>query len=135
MAPGNLPHHRAPGKDGARPLPSCPHCPGVAPLLSWQEDSLGRRHVRATCSRCQRWLGFVPKTAGNSAVADRSSSATDLLNCLTMLDELKIAIHSDGTRVYFTWPDCERVPAELHALVRACSFRLAKLMGDTSKIR
>jgi hypothetical protein len=117
-----------------RPVPACPRCPGAPPALSWQEDAAGQRRIRAECSRCRRFLAFAPQVEPYVGEADRAGSHNDLLDVLTRLDELEVELRSDGTRVYFAAGDYRRVPAELAALVRSCSHRLARMIGDTSKI-
>jgi hypothetical protein len=52
-----------------RPVPTCPRCPpGTGFVLGPAEDRLGRRHVRASCRRCQRHLTFVRRDVADSSV-------------------------------------------------------------------
>jgi hypothetical protein len=53
------------------PEPTCGQCGGVEMTYRWQEDSLGRRHIRRTCARCNRWCGF----ANTEYFADRANAA------------------------------------------------------------
>jgi hypothetical protein len=56
--------------------PVCPRHPGVGFLCSWKVDSLGRRHVRATCATCGRNLGFVPAVGEYAEMADLAGGVT-----------------------------------------------------------
>jgi hypothetical protein len=58
-----------------------------------------------------------------------------MLDVLVRLDELYVELHSDGRHAYLSYGDEQRVPQDLVALVRSCSHRLAKMMGDTKKMR
>jgi hypothetical protein len=75
-----------------RPVPACPRCPGAPPALAWQEDSAGRRCIRAECSRCRRWLGFAPVVEAYIGQADAAASHNDLLDVLTRLDGLGVKL-------------------------------------------
>jgi uncharacterized protein (DUF3820 family) len=46
----------------ARPVrqPQCKDHPQGGFTCRWQTDSLGRKHIRAECAVCKRYLGFVP---------------------------------------------------------------------------
>src|SRR5262249_42066256 len=68
-----------------RTLPSCRRCPGVAPLLHWLQDSLGRRRIKASCGRCHRSLGFMPAVSPYTDMAFVNSSPTPVLDALTRL--------------------------------------------------
>lgn len=46
--------------------------PGGAPLVRWQVDALGRRHIRAECGVCGRFLRFLKTSPANVARADAS---------------------------------------------------------------
>jgi hypothetical protein len=101
--------------------------------LHWQEDSSGKRMIRAECSGCGAFITFAPQVEPYVGEADRAGSHNDLLDVLTRLDELGIELHSDGRRVHFAGDDARRVPPDLMALVRSCSHRLGRLMGNTGR--
>jgi hypothetical protein len=56
--------------------PACPKHPNVGFLCSWKVDSLGRRHVRASCATCGRHLGFVPAVGEYAEMADLVGGGT-----------------------------------------------------------
>jgi hypothetical protein len=107
----------------------CPRC-GPAPVaVGWLESRDGGRRLRADCKGCGRFLCWLPRTAELEAHADTAGSPTDLLDVMTRLEDLGITLRSDGRAVWFDYPGCRRVGAELAALVRSCSHRLARLIG------
>jgi hypothetical protein len=53
----------------ARPCPSC----GGQPVYHWQEIADGRRQIRATCGRCERWLGFAAVRPPYTTAADAAA--------------------------------------------------------------
>jgi hypothetical protein len=116
-------------------VPPCPRCAAGDFVVRSQEDRLGRRQLRAECARCRKWLTYLPATPTYRAAADRASSPTAALDVLTRLDDLGIDLESDGGSVWVPWPAYRRVPADLQALIRQCSYQLAKLNGDTRKRR
>jgi hypothetical protein len=66
----------APGRP-PRPVERCPRCPSsVGVDFRWQADSWGRRHVRSECAGCGKFLGFVPRTAPYTTLADEAQGVT-----------------------------------------------------------
>lgn len=49
---------------------TCPSCGPVEPLLSWSLMSDGRRHIKARCPRCHRFLCWAEQTPANVQAAD-----------------------------------------------------------------
>src|SRR5262249_3322028 len=58
------------------PGPVCPVCgPAGGYTCHWQDDSLGRPHVKATCGRCGKFLKFLPKIEIFKTMAAQARSA------------------------------------------------------------
>jgi hypothetical protein len=55
-------------------VPPCPRCAATEFVARWQEDRLGRRHLRAECAGCRKWLTYLPATSAYAAEADRARS-------------------------------------------------------------
>jgi hypothetical protein len=120
---------RTPPEPPPQPIPSCGRCgPGAGFRCAWQEDRLGRRHVRAECARCGRFLGFAPKEQPYAGMADAAASPTPVLDVLVRLEDLGVQLHSDGASVYVPGRDRHRVPPDLHSLIRQCAHQLARLL-------
>jgi hypothetical protein len=64
-------------------------------------------------------------------MADAAASPTAVLDVLTRLEVLGIELESNGRRVWLRYEDYSRVSPDLRALIRSCSFQLAKRMGRT----
>jgi hypothetical protein len=63
------------------PPPRCPDCKSAGePHYCWQEDSAGRRRIRAECAACQKWLGFVPLVEPFTSLADATASSRATLD-------------------------------------------------------
>ena len=117
-----------------RPVPSCQRCRDKGETdagfsCSWDEDAGGHRRVRASCARCGRFLTYLPSQPPYTDQADAMGSGTDLLDVLTELEERGVELHSDGRRTWVDWPECQRLPLRLQALLRSCSHQLALLLG------
>jgi hypothetical protein len=114
------------------PAPTCQRCPGAGTLARWQEDRNGARRIRAECSRCRRWLGFLPQVEPHVSQADAAASPTAILDALTRLEALGVELHSDGATVWVRdgW---DRVPPDLNAVVKQASHQLARLLGKTRR--
>jgi hypothetical protein len=114
------------------PLPACRQC-GVAGIIAhWQEDCAGGRRIRGECVRCGRFLCWLPQLEPWIRQADYNASPTPVLDVLTQLDDLGIELESDGHSMQVPLQDWQRVPPELHALIRQCSHQLARMLGRTA---
>jgi hypothetical protein len=91
----------------------------------WFQDSIGRKRIRADCRRCRTMLTHPLCVEPFVSMANASASDTPILDGLTRLDDLGVEMVSDGQRVYFAPGDWRKVPADLNAVVRSCSHRLA----------
>jgi hypothetical protein len=111
-----------------RPLRGCKRHPDAKPVITWEEDSLGRKRLRGDCSRCGRFCDFPPCVPPYTTAADAHASPTPVLDVLTQLDELGLELVSDGKAVRVAAQDVPRVPAELLRLVRQCRHELARLL-------
>ena len=107
----------------------CRHCAAEGYTARWQEDRNGRRRIRADCLGCGRFLAWLPILEPWITSANRNASPTPILDVLTRLDDLDAELRSDGRTVWVKARDWRRVPPDLHALIRQCSHRLARLMG------
>jgi uncharacterized protein (DUF3820 family) len=73
---------QARGVEVAMPPPSpltvrgCHRCPTAGVALRWQQDRLGRRHIRAGCSTCDGFIVFVPSRPPFAALADTPQEMT-----------------------------------------------------------
>ncbi len=114
-------------------IPWCPTCPLTSFVVTWQEDRRGGRRIRAECLRCGRWLTWLPQAPLWTQQADRNASPTALLDVLTRLEDLGIDLQSDGRTVWVPWPDVQRIPLDLRAVIRQCSHQLARLLGQTPR--
>jgi hypothetical protein len=116
-------------------VPACRQCgPGAGFRCGWRQDSLGRRHVRASCARRGAWLVFLPSRGRYARLADAAASQTAILDALTRLEALGVEPYSDGTRVYFAPGDHQRVPPDLHAVIRQCGHALAKMLAGGRRV-
>jgi hypothetical protein len=111
--------------------PRCPTCRSASePRYCWQEDSTGRRRIRAECAACQRWLGFAPEVEPYTRMANSAVSQTAALDVLCTCAELGIDLRSDGQVADFaTHDDYRRAPERLRELLMQCRYRLGHLMG------
>src|SRR5262249_45944453 len=66
-----------------KPLPVCDRCDDEWTELSWHELGDGRRQIRATCRFCYKFVGFVPQTPRNVALANENKPKAGLLDALT----------------------------------------------------
>jgi hypothetical protein len=58
-----------------RQPPTCPTCgPEGGYTCAWQNDILGRPHVKATCGRCGRFLKFVPCVEPFTSMAEADAA-------------------------------------------------------------
>src|SRR5579871_4786201 len=108
--------------------PRCKRCPSEDFSVEWQEDRRGRRCLRATCS-CDLFLCFLPLIQPWIDAANEVASPAPLLDALIRLEGLGIDLQSDGKTVWFFGDDRQRVPPDLHALIRQCSHQLARMIG------
>jgi hypothetical protein len=115
-----------------RPLPACQRCPGVRPLLSWLQDSLGRDRIKIECARCHQSLGFAPQVSPYVEQANATASKTPVLDALTRFDAVGVELESDGKRVYYSPGAWQRVPPDLRRLVDQCRHLLARMIGKTT---
>jgi uncharacterized protein (DUF3820 family) len=113
--------------------PACRDCGAVGIVARWQEDSRGERRIRGACLRCGRYLCWLPNQEPWVGQADAVASKTPLLDALTRLEALGVELESDGQSVSIRWPDWQRVPQDLAAVIRQCSHQLARLLGDTRR--
>jgi hypothetical protein len=51
-------------------IPPCPRCGCADPRYRWSPMCDGRKHLRAECSACGRFIKFVPQTAEFLALVD-----------------------------------------------------------------
>jgi hypothetical protein len=127
---------KAPPQPPPPPPLACQRCPPPHPGLvaRWQEDCNGGRRIRGECARCRHWVTYLPQVEPYVSQADAAASPTPVLDVLTRLEALGIALHSDGTTCWVRdgW---DRVPPDLRALVKQCSHSLAVLLGDTGRRR
>jgi len=98
-------------------------------VYRWQQFRDGRRQIRASCERCDRWLGFAPIREPYTGLADKVSSPTVILDALTVAQDEGVELRSDGHAVW-CWP-WGRASARLEQLVREKAHLLAGLIGDT----
>jgi hypothetical protein len=61
---------RVPQPRPPRPVQPCERCPGAPVNFRWTTDALHRRHVKATCGRCDKFLTFAPAEPPYSDLAD-----------------------------------------------------------------
>jgi hypothetical protein len=111
-------------------IPTCHSCGGARQEYHWQEDKTGRRLIRAECSNCHRFLAFAPQVSPLTEEADRNASPAPVLDALTRLDVLGVELGNDGKRAWIPAGDYQRVPPDLHALVRQCAHELARMLGN-----
>jgi hypothetical protein len=116
-----------------RPIRPCPRCGGVGSFVFWQEDRAGRRRISARCKQCHRHLTFPPCVEPYLSMANAAASQTPILDALVRLEELGVEVHSDGQRAWIEYEDWNKVPADLHAIVRQCSHQLARMLGNTER--
>jgi hypothetical protein len=119
----------APAPAPPRPLRPCRDHPQATLVCRWFEDALGRRRVRADCAVCHRHTDYPPCVPPYTTLADSNASKAPVLDALTWLEKLGIELESDGRSVQVPWRDWQRVPPELHALLRQCSHQLARMIG------
>ncbi len=115
-----------------RPIQPCDRCgPAGGVLIGWMQIRTGGRRLRAECRRCRALLDHPPCVPPYTTEADKTLSTTAVLDALTRLETLGVELQSDGRGVWIGWPERQRVPAELVAVVRQCSHQLATMIGDT----
>jgi hypothetical protein len=61
-----------PAQPPPRPVFPCRRCPGAGYRCSWFEDSLGRRRIKAECTRCHATVDHPPSVPPYSTEADAS---------------------------------------------------------------
>jgi hypothetical protein len=122
-----------PAPPAARPVPPCARCGAAGYSCGWQQTRDGRRQIHAACTRCGRWLGFLPQVEPHTGQADAAASAAPILDALTRLEALGVELAGDGRAVWFAGDDWRRVPADLQAVVRQCRHTLAGMLGDTRR--
>jgi hypothetical protein len=106
----------------------CPECGGQA-VFTWQQFRSGHWHVRASCSQCDRFLGFAPKVSPFVDEADANASPTATLDAVILAEAEGVKLVSDGKGVW-----CEpwgKASERLLQLVRERSHLLAGLLGVT----
>jgi hypothetical protein len=54
-------------------IPACTRCGCDAPRYRWQHMCDGRRHLRAECSACGRFIKFVPQIEPYLALANSAA--------------------------------------------------------------
>jgi hypothetical protein len=79
-----------------RPPRRCYWHPNARPVLRWDEDSLGRRSILATCPVCDRLVDRPPRVPPYTTEADAHASSTPVLDVLVKLDEMNVELYSDG---------------------------------------
>ena len=110
-------------------LPPCSRCGFKGIRASWQEDRNGRRRIRGECWDCRRYRGWLPMREPFIRLADQNASPAPLLDVLLWAEDLGIQLRSDGRTVWVRATDWCRVPPDLHALIRQCSYQLARMIG------
>jgi hypothetical protein len=123
--PSSLPPEPPP-----EPAPNCQRCGSEEMAYGWYEDRLGRRHVRRSCGRCGKRLGFAPQVPPYTELADAAATPTAVLDVLTQCDALDIALKSDGQAADFvTREDYLRAGPALRDKVAQCRATLGRLLG------
>ncbi len=78
----------------------------------------GRRHLRAECDRCGRYLKFISQAEPYTTYADRNASETAIMDVLIMCYELEIELVADGGMVTFARAgDYRHAPRRLRELL------------------
>jgi hypothetical protein len=67
------------------------------------------------------------------SMANETASETPILDASTRLVDLGVQLHSNGRKAWIGGDDYRRVPADLHATVRQCAFRLGRMNGKTER--
>jgi hypothetical protein len=122
----------APAPPPPPPIPKCHRCGAAGYLCNWQEDSLGRKRIRASCRQCGLFLTFPPSIPPFTAQADEAASPAPILDALTKLEAIGVELQSDGKRVFYRPGDWRRVPPDLRAVVRQCGHQMAQMIGNTT---
>jgi hypothetical protein len=113
------------------PEPSCATCgPSAGLSYRWGEDSLGRRYIRRSCARCDRYLGAAPQVEPFVTRANAAASAAPVVDVLIAADDENLVLHSDGVVVDFATPaDERRATPALRAALRQCRHTFAGMIG------
>jgi uncharacterized protein (DUF3820 family) len=116
-----------------RPVRRCHEHPNAVPVCYWMQDRLGRKMIRGQCPVCHRRTDHPPIMPPYSDQADANQSKTALLDTLTRLEEIGVDLQSDGQTAWIASADYNRVPADLHTLIRQCRHKLARMIGNTMR--
>jgi hypothetical protein len=116
-----------------RPIPPCQRCGSRERRCCWFEDSLGRKGIRAVCTRCGGLVDRPPVAEPYISEANANASATPVLDALVRLEELGVGLVSDGNQVCYAGEGWRvmRAHPDLDAVVRQCGHELARLLGPT----
>lgn len=107
-----------------RPRSRCRRCGGYAVVATWHEQRGGRKAIRASCSACGGFRGFLPLTPENVAEADAALSPTGLLDALLLADREGVELVAAAGRVEVR--PRERASPRLQELVRQSQHALLR---------
>jgi hypothetical protein len=113
-------------KPPPRPPRRCHQCGGTELRAVWLRQSDNRRAIRGTCARCGSWVGALPLTPENVALADAGSDPSALLTFLIALDAAGVSVRLEGGRLLFDPRD--RMTRELFDLERQCRGQLHAML-------
>jgi hypothetical protein len=119
----------APPQAPPRPVAPCRDHPGAGVHYRWQEDRAGRKHIRAECASCHRFLTFPPVRPAYTGLADAASSAAPILDALTGLEDVGAQLRSDGRGVWIG-VGYKRVPPKVRDALAQAKHQLATMIGD-----
>lgn len=103
---------------------ACSKHPDAGIKATWLLMRDGRKAIRGECSRCGHWLGALPMTAENIALANQHSDPTAVLSFLMRLEEQGIQVKKVGEFLEFDPP----LTPELRALERQCRGLLVSML-------
>jgi hypothetical protein len=121
-----------PDKPPPREVAPCREHPAAGVRYRWQEDRAGRRHIRAECASCHRFLTFPPLRPPYTTMADAAATATPILDALTGLEDAGAQLHSDGRGVWIG-AGYKNVPPKVRDAVAQAKHQLATMIGSNVK--
>lgn len=104
----------------------CSQCGGSELRAVWLRQRDNRRAIRGTCARCGSWVGALPLTAENIALADASSDPSALLSFLIAIDAAGVEVRLEGDRLVYDPP--HKMTRELRDLERQCRGHLHAML-------